>query len=68
MFFDNHTHSTFSPDARTTVAESISYAASHGLSGIAFTDHLDLDAPARDNEFKFSIAEQQGEIERCSRL
>ena len=52
MFFDNHTHSTFSPDARTTVEESIAYAVSHGLSGIAFTDHLDLDAPARDNEFK----------------
>lgn len=68
MFFDNHTHSTFSPDARTTVEESIAYAASHGLSGIAFTDHLDLDAPARDNEFKFSIAQQQEEIERCSRL
>ena len=68
MFFDNHTHSTFSPDARTTVEESIAYAVSHGLSGIAFTDHLDLDAPARDNEFKFSIAQQQQEIEHCSHL
>ncbi len=68
MFFDNHTHSTFSPDARTTVEESIAYAVSHGLSGIAFTDHLDLDAPARDNEFKFSISQQQQEIEHCSHL
>lgn len=68
MFFDNHTHSTFSPDARTTVMESIEFASTHGLSGVAFTDHLDLDAPARDCEFKFSIKEQQSEIDRCANI
>lgn len=63
-FFDNHTHSTFSPDSTATVADAIRTAMQHGLMGIAITDHYDVDAPSRDQEFLFNPIEQQEEISR----
>ncbi|MBQ7772904.1 MAG: histidinol-phosphatase HisJ family protein [Bacteroidales bacterium] len=61
-FFDNHTHSTFSPDSTASVRDSICAAMGKGLMGIAITDHYDVDAPSRDQEFLFNPAEQQQEI------
>lgn len=70
-FFDNHTHSQFSPDSKTTVEELVSSASNIGMSGISITDHLDLGAPKRIKKdksapeplpFVFSPAEQQEEI------
>ena len=63
-FFDNHTHSTFSPDSSITVAQAVSTAMQKGLGGIAITDHYDVDAPSRDQEFIFDPALQQAEIDK----
>ena len=61
-FFDNHTHSEFSPDSRMTMEQDIAVAVSKGLGGIAITDHLDLDVPRDSGAFAFDIAEQQKKI------
>lgn len=63
-FFDNHTHSNFSPDSKITVGDAVKTALQKGLMGIAITDHYDVDAPSRDQEFIFNPAEQQAEIDR----
>lgn len=41
---DFHTHSHFSPDANTTMQEMIDEAIKVGITHLAFTDHVDLDA------------------------
>ena len=46
--FDCHVHSKFSIDSETEIAEACEAAISLGLSGLAFTDHLDLDSPGSD--------------------
>lgn len=61
-FIDTHTHSEFSPDSKTSVRELLERAREAGLSGIAITDHLDLDAPRNPGLFEFSIADQQKTI------
>lgn len=63
-FFDNHNHSTFSPDSVSSVEAVIRRAMEFGLAGLAITDHYDIDAPSRDQEFSFDPAEQQAEIDR----
>ena len=63
-FFDNHTHSNFSPDSKITVVDAVQNALQKGLMGIAITDHYDVDAPSRDQEFVFNPADQQAEIDR----
>lgn len=63
-FFDNHIHSNFSPDSRCSVESIICTAMEKGLQGIAITDHYDVDAPSRDQEFLFDPSAQQAEIER----
>lgn len=63
-FFDNHNHSTFSPDSVSSVEAAIRRAMELGLAGLAITDHYDIDAPSRDQEFSFDPAEQQAEIDR----
>jgi histidinol-phosphatase (PHP family) len=65
-FFDNHNHSTFSPDSSASVAELIASAMEKGMGGIAITDHYDIDAPSRDQEFSFDPARQQAEIDRVT--
>jgi histidinol phosphate phosphatase HisJ family len=64
LFYDNHTHTNFSPDSKMTIREAILTATNSNLSGIAFTDHLDLHAPNGDNRFFFNPHEQQSEIEK----
>lgn len=63
-FFDNHNHSNFSPDSVSTVEAAIRRAMDLNLGGIAITDHYDIDAPTRDQEFLFNPARQQEEIDR----
>jgi len=60
---DSHTHTTFSPDSSMTIKQAIETAKAIGLSGIAFTDHLDLKAPGEDDRFFFSPNEQHREVE-----
>ncbi|MCI1779566.1 MAG: histidinol-phosphatase HisJ family protein [Bacteroidales bacterium] len=62
--FDNHLHSQFSVDSRTTLKELTDKAIERHLAGIAITDHLDIDAPRKQDEYLFDIAEQQKEIDR----
>lgn len=45
MLFDNHTHSQFSFDGRTTVEKSAAAARAAGLAGLCFTDHWDFYVP-----------------------
>lgn len=67
-FFDNHTHSTFSPDSSASVEAAVQAAMQQELMGIAITDHYDTDAPTRDQEFLFNPALQQEEIRRVEQL
>jgi histidinol-phosphatase (PHP family) len=59
---DTHTHSNFSPDSEMCIGDAMNAAAKLGLSGIAFTDHLDLKAPGGDTRFAFDPLLQQAEI------
>lgn len=43
--WDCHTHTCFSGDSDADISDMIEAAISNGLSGICFTDHLDLDYP-----------------------
>lgn len=64
-FFDNHTHTQFSPDSRMTVEQDVAAALKMGLGGVAVTDHLDLDPPRSNSHFVFDIAQQQRAIEEA---
>lgn len=46
--FDCHIHSRFSADSVMNATEACKKAVQAGLSGIAFTDHLDIDYPETD--------------------
>ncbi len=43
--FDTHMHSSFSTDSGSPMEDMVSRAASAGLDGICFTEHMDLDYP-----------------------
>ncbi len=53
MFFDYHTHSSFSDDSDTPLKDMLTQAAKLGLGGIAVTDHFDPGYP--DPEFPFEL-------------
>ncbi len=65
-FYDNHTHSHFSPDCRMTMEESLKGAVKANLAGIGITDHLDIDAPDGKDMFVFDPLEQQNTIAKLS--
>lgn len=44
LMVDFHTHSNYSPDSNVTRVEMIEQAISIGITDLAFTDHVDLDA------------------------
>lgn len=68
-FFDNHTHSTFSPDSIATVEQSVKCAMEGGLAGIAITDHLDYEVTMKDGSpFDFDVKAQQLEIDRVAQM
>lgn len=64
MYYDMHTHSEFSTDSHTTMECEIQSAINKGLSGIAFTDHIDLDFVGHENEFQFDISEYFTHIDK----
>lgn len=66
--FDNHNHSNFSPDSHVAIEDIAAAATKKGLSGIAITDHYDVDAPRKEDEFIFNPAEQQQEIDRVQAI
>lgn len=53
--FDCHVHSDFSGDSNIPADTACSVAIDLGLSGIAFTDHLDYDYPNYDNFFNMDF-------------
>lgn len=57
MYYDMHVHSEFSTDSHMTMTEAIHSALKKNLSGIAFTDHIDLDFVGHESEFQFNIPE-----------
>ncbi|MDR2585420.1 MAG: histidinol-phosphatase HisJ family protein [Prevotellaceae bacterium] len=64
-FTDTHTHSDFSRDSITTVAQSVRAAISSRLTGISFTDHLDIGVPQGSVGDYFEIGDQQAAIQEC---
>ena len=53
MFYDYHTHSSFSDDSPAPIEEMLNEAVRIGLAGIAVTDHFDPGYP--DNAFPFEL-------------
>lgn len=49
--FDCHVHSSFSGDSETEAVLACEAAITRGLTGIAFTDHLDYDYPGYEDTF-----------------
>ena len=51
MFYDMHVHSKLSTDSSLDMEEAVVKAINLGLTGIAFTDHLDIDFTDYEDEF-----------------
>jgi histidinol-phosphatase (PHP family) len=64
-FTDTHTHSTFSRDSTVTVAQSTEAAIAARLTGLSFTDHLDIGVPEDAVGDYYEIPEQQSAIQAC---
>ena len=56
MYYDMHTHSQFSTDSHMTMETALESALDKNLSGIAFTDHLDIDFTNREDEYQFDVS------------
>lgn len=71
-FYDNHIHSNFSPDSKTSIETYAKAGIEKGVAAISITDHLDWDAPLRpcdkENLFIFDPAERNREIDRVASL
>ena len=65
-FFDNHTHTNFSPDSPVTIKEAVEAALARNLAGVALTDHYDIDPALGEMEFNFNPDVQQAEIDKIS--
>ncbi len=66
MYYDMHTHSEFSTDSHTTMVCEIQSALEKGFSGIAFTDHIDLDFTGHEEEFQFDISAYFTQIDQLT--
>ena len=55
MFWDNHMHCNFSGDSEAAPIDMINAAKAKGLSGITFTDHLDIDYPEQFGFFELDL-------------
>lgn len=55
MLWDTHMHSQFSGDSDTPQENMIQSAKNKGLSGICFTDHLDIDYPDAPEAFLLDL-------------
>lgn len=60
--YDFHTHSSFSGDSDSPMHIMVGKAKSLGLSGICFTDHVDLDYPSSEISFEFSYSDYINEL------
>ena len=63
MFYDTHTHSTFSFDSTMTMEAACDRAVSLGLSGIAFTDHLDINYMRDGSDCYYDFGEYLEKLE-----
>lgn len=69
IFYDQHSHTNYSPDSRSTIKEVIYHIVELNkmfkdkIAAIAFTDHLDMLPPIKPLKFMFDIGKQQAEIE-----
>ena len=63
MYYDMHVHSTFSTDSELEMEKGILRAIELGLTGIAFTDHLDIDYIDHEEEFQYDFQEYFRTIE-----
>jgi histidinol-phosphatase (PHP family) len=52
--YDSHVHSNFSGDSTMSISSAYEKAIDLGLSGITFTDHLDIDYPNYEDDY-FSV-------------
>lgn len=57
MYYDMHVHSKFSSDSSLDMEAGILRAIQCGLSGIAFTDHLDIDYTNYEDDFHYDFNE-----------
>ena len=57
MYYDMHTHSHFSTDIHMEMEKGILNAIEKNLSGIAVTDHIDIDFTNREDEYLFDLDE-----------
>jgi len=65
MYYDMHTHSHFSTDSRTTIYELIDSALLQNLSGIAFTDHFDIDFKDEEDMYHFDFNQYFKTVSEC---
>lgn len=67
--FDCHIHSFFSGDSKMSMEDGCSKAIELGLSGIAFTDHIDYDYPLTDARiYQIDLEKYDEEIERVRKI
>lgn len=68
MIWDTHMHSHFSGDSEASPESMIQAAISKGLSGICFTDHLDIDYPYDSNLFSLDFDAYYKEVMRLKEI
>lgn len=59
MFWDTHTHTSFSSDCNASAESMIEAAIGKELLGICFTDHMDYNYPATEYDFVFDPAKRE---------
>lgn len=62
MLWDAHTHTCFSGDSDASMAAMIASAQAHNLTGICFTDHMDMDYPGEPTLFLLDIPKYQSAV------
>lgn len=63
MLWDTHMHSQYSGDSDATQEDMLSAARKKGLSGICFTDHLDIDYPNEPEAFLLDLPNYSASIQ-----
>lgn len=53
--FDSHVHSTFSPDSKALMQDTLDKSIKKGLKSVCFTDHYDLDYDGNNNDLTFNL-------------
>ena len=68
MYYDMHVHSKFSSDSEMTMAQGIESAISKNLSGLCFTDHIDIDFTGFEDWYDYDIDEYFKETARMREI